>query len=94
MKFDSSILITSLSLIQAFSKIPKLYKVHQGLQGFRNGFSTSNVKRTEEEMKYLANWIKLRTSESLKSLSGAHPQDGAALIEIAKEYDEKMVEEL
>jgi hypothetical protein len=32
-------------------------------------------------------------SEALKSLPEAHPQDAAALIETANEYDNKMFEE-
>ena len=62
---------------------------------FRDGFLRNNFGRaSEREAQQLANWIRGRISQALKSLQNAYPQDSLALIEITKEYDDKMCEEL
>lgn len=82
------------SLVEAFSRIPKLYRIRRCLHAFRNGFSGNNANRTDEhQAQYLENWVRDRMSEALKSLPEAYPQDAAALIETAKECDDKMFEE-
>lgn len=86
-------LMTSFSLVEAFSRIPVLHRVHQDLQRFRAGFSASDMQRTEKDMSRLENWIELRTSQSLLCLSEVHQEDGAALIEVTKEYGERILEE-
>ncbi|KUJ07307.1 uncharacterized protein LY89DRAFT_362851 [Mollisia scopiformis] len=74
--------------------MPKLYRIRRCLHAFRNGFSRSNANRTDEhQAQHLKSWVGDRMSEALKSLPEAYPQDAAALLETANEYDDKMFEE-
>ena len=83
------------SLIEAFSKILKLFKIRHCLQAFHNGFTRNNVNRSNEyHTQHLASWIRNRMCEALKSLPKAYPQDAAALIRTANEYDENFFEGL
>jgi hypothetical protein len=71
-----------------------LHRLRQCLCAFRNGFSGNNVNHSDEhQAQYLESWVRDRTLKALKSLQEAHPQDAGALIETAKEFDDKMFEE-
>lgn len=83
----------SVSLIQAFSREQRLYKLYRGLRAFRTGFSRKNVNRSDAyHMQYLTRWIRERMLEALKSLPHAYPEDAAALIQTAKEYNDMIFE--
>lgn len=86
---------SDISLVEAFSKMQKLHTIRRSLLSFRKGFSSNNVGRFDEhQVEYLTRWIRDRVIEALKSIQQAYPQDAAALIEISKEYDDKIIEEL
>lgn len=88
-------LITNFSLIKAFSRMQKLHRIVRCLQQFNDGFSGTEVNHSDEhQMQDLANWIRARTTDALKSSAKAYPQDAAALIEIAKKYDDLTMEQL
>lgn len=83
------------SLVEAFSRIPRLHKLHLCLQGFSTGFSrVSDTCSKKHQFQHLASWTKERLSEALNFIEEAHPQDAGALIEIAKGYDAEMFKEL
>jgi hypothetical protein len=71
-----------------------VYELRRRLQAFRDGFSETEVSRSDEHQMHLTNWVKDRLSQALKSTQNVYPRDAAALIETAKEYDEKMFEDL
>ena len=88
------ILTAILSLVEAFSRIQNLRKVRRCLQTFRDGYTRKNLNSSDKtQVEYLANWIRDRMSKALKSIQEVDPQDAAALIEIVKEYDNKIFEE-
>ena len=80
------------SLKSAFLKIKGFYKVSRCLQSFRKGFLTATSGTLHESL--LMDWIKNMTIKALDSLQGAFPEDSAALIKTAREYDDGMFEEL
>ena len=84
----------SLSIIEAFSRLRRLYRTNRCLRAFRNGFSRNNINRYDEhQVQHLTGWVRTRISEALKSLLKAYSKDAAALIEITGEYDQEIFEE-
>ncbi|KAL9112520.1 MAG: hypothetical protein Q9187_007753 [Circinaria calcarea] len=93
--FDQLYNTRNISLVEAFSRMQKLHMIRQRLHSFRKGFSSNNASRFDEhQVEYLACWIRDRVTEALESIQEAYSQDAAALIEISKEYDDKIFEEL
>jgi hypothetical protein len=91
---SSTVTLIIVSLAKAFIKIPPLYKIWQCLKKFQEGFSAQEINSADEgQLQYLANWVKGRVLEALKSRGQAHPEDADALIAIAKEHDDKIFEE-
>ncbi|MCJ1391367.1 hypothetical protein MMC18_004230 [Xylographa bjoerkii] len=84
--------IPEADLAEAISRTLKLHRIRRCLHAFRDGFSRNVSGSDEHQVQYLASWIEEKISEALKSLPAAYPQDAAALIEITKEYDDKMFE--
>lgn len=73
----------------------KLYEICRCLQAFQKGFTGNNTKRTDEhQTQYMVSWARSRISQALDWLPKAYPEDAAALIEIVKEYDDEIFEEL
>jgi hypothetical protein len=83
--------MTRISINKAFCQIQKLYEFRRCLQEFRRGFSGTEANRSDgHQIQDLTNWMRARMSDTLTSSPKVYPQDAAALIEIGKEYDEKM----
>ena len=75
--------------------VPKLYQLWRCLQAFQKVFPRNYMEGSNEhQTQHLKSWGRDRLSHALVSIQYACPQDAAALIEMIKEYDDKMLDEI
>ncbi len=80
--------------MEAVSKTRGLYRIYKHLRELRRGFSKNNINRHDrDQVEYLADWVRNKISETLKSQRKVYSQDTAVLIKLTNKYDDKMFTE-